>query len=349
MTSNRQLTGEPVSNDDLLRFVDGALDDECRVRVLTYLAAHPAAVERVEAYLHQNAQLRQLREHLPMADSHAFAPALQGELAQQLRQRPQRTNWRGWRGWAVAASLVLVVAGGSLTGAVKGMRTPEPVTTASSVAAPSLPQAVFLFDQPELVAATTPSSEPGTADNNAFDWLAGHITEFSLQAPSMDRIGLELVSSETFERHGIPAIRIVYRDAADNAVLLYAGVGKPDANHAFWLMREGHLSLQWRRGPMVFALVAPTDSPQLSDIVELVGAAVAQIPLPQEDVEASTAPAQPLDSGPVQSIAAPVEAPASPAAPVAAAPAPAAPAADVETINPDTLPDAAAANDPEPL
>ena len=151
------------------------------------------------------------------------------------------------------------------------------------------------------------------------------------------------------ERHGIPAIRIVYRDAADNSVLLYAGVGKPDANHAFWLMREGHLSLQWRRGPMVFALVAPTDSPQLSDIVELVGAAVAQIPMPQEDVEASTPPAQPPDSGPVQSIAAPVEAPATPAAPVAAAPAPAAPAADVETINPETLPDAAAANDPEPL
>jgi hypothetical protein len=100
---------------------------------------------------------------------------------------------------------------------------------------------------------------------------------------------------------------------------------------------------------MVFALVAPTDSPQLSYIVELVGAAVAQIPMPQEEVEASTSPAPPLESGPVQSIAAPVETPAAPAAPVAAAPAPAAPAADVETINPETLPDAAAANDPEPL
>lgn len=342
MTSKPHPTGDPVSNDDLLRFVDGALDDDARVRVLTYLAARPAAVERVEAYLHQNAQLRQLREHLPMTDSRAFAPDLQAELAERLRQRPHRTNWRGW---AVAASLVLIVAGGSLTGAVKGTRTPDPaVTAAASVAAPSLPEALFPFGQPELALATVPTSELGAADNNAFDWLAGHVTEFSLQAPSMDRIGLELVNSETFERHGVPAIRIVYRDAASNSVLLYAGVGKPDANHAFWLMREGHLSLQWRRGPMVFALVAPTDSPQLSDIVELVGAAVAQIPLAEEAVVAPLA--KPLDSGAVQSIAAPAEAPATPSAP---APAPAAPAADVQTINPETLPDAAAANDPEPL
>mgnify|MGYP006902059506 CR=1 FL=1 len=341
MTSEPHPTGEPVSNDDLLRFVDGALDDDCRVRVLTYLAARPAEVERVESYLHQNAQLRRLREHLPMTDSRAFAPHLQAELAERLCQRPHRTNWRGW---AVAASLVLLVAGGSLTGALKSTRAPDPaVTAAAGVAEPSLPQAVFLFEQPELASASAPSREPGSADNNAFDWLAGHITDFSLQAPSMDRIGLELVSSDTFERHGIPAIRIVYRDAAENAVLLYAGVGKPDANHAFWLMREGHLSLQWRRGPMVFALVAPTDSPQLSDIVELVGAAVAQIPLPQEDAAPA---AEPLDSGAVQSIAAPVEAPATPSA---AAPAPAAPTDDVETISPETLPDAAAANDPEPL
>jgi anti-sigma factor RsiW len=346
MTNNRYRIPESVSNDDLLGFVDGALDDDGRVRVLTYLAAHPAAVERVEAYLHQNAQLRQLREHLPMADSHAFAPDLQAELAERLRRRPHRAKWRGW---AVAASLVLVIAGGSLTGALKGTRAPDPVTASASVGAPSQPQAVFLFEQPELVSTSAPSSELGAADNNAFDWLAGHITDFSLQPPSMDRIGLELVNSETFERQGIPAIRIVYRDAEGNAVLLYAGVGKPDANHAFWLMSEGHLSLQWRRGPMVFALVAPTGSPQLSDIVELVGAAVAQIPLPQEDVAKAAPPAKPLDSGPVQSIAVPVEAPAAPAAPVAAAPAPEAPAADVETINPEMLPDAEAANDPEPL
>lgn len=57
-----------IDNDDLLRFADGALDDSGRVRVLTHLASRPAAVERVEAYLEQNARLRDLRQHLPMGD-----------------------------------------------------------------------------------------------------------------------------------------------------------------------------------------------------------------------------------------------------------------------------------------
>ncbi len=346
MTNNRHLNHESVSNDDLLRFVDGALDDDGRVRVLTYLAARPATVERVEAYLHQNAQLRQLREHMPMADSRSFAPSLQAAIVEQLSRRRHRTNWRGW---AVAASLALVFGGGALGGALKTAWTPDPQTMAANSPAPSSPEAVFLFDQPELVSTTTSASEAGSAGGGAFDWLAGHVTDFSLQAPSLDRIGLELVSSETFERSGVPAIRIVYRDAAGNAVLLYAGVGKPDANHAFWLMREGHLSLQWRHGPMVFALVAPTGSPQLSDIVELVGAAVARIPVPEETQAASALPAKPLDSGPVQSIAVPVDGPATPVTPVIVAPTPADPAADVETINPETLPDASAANDPKPL
>ena len=293
-----------VSNDELLRFVDGALDDDGRVRVLTRLAGRPATVERVEAYLHQNARLRSLREHLPLDDSADFAAPLQAALVASLRQRHARRNWQRF---GAAAALALAVAAGAIGLAVDPWRSPSPAPDKS---ASTVAQAYFLFDKPELgslapaVAETAP-----TADDTALQWLAAQLSDFSISSPDFARIGLELVGGETLERQGKPAIRLVYRDQAAKPVVFDVGIGKPDADHAFWLAREGYVSLQWRRGPMVFAVVAPTDSPQLSQVVDIVGSAVARLPAP----DAVQAPAQPentnaaaAESGPVQAIAAPL-------------------------------------------
>lgn len=338
-----------VSNDDLLRFVDGALDDDGRVRVLTHLATRPAAVERVEAYLHQNARLRTLGEHLPLTDSAAFEAPLQAALVARLcRDRKRRT----WKNWGAAAAVALLVAGGAIGLQPWQSRTP---TTGEAPMSAAMPQAFFLFEKPELTALTPvaaasdaraaaeamPTTSP--VDDAAFDWLAGQISDFSVKAPDFARIGLELVGGETLERHGTPAIRLVYQDEAAKPVLLYVGIGKPDADHAFWLVREGYVSLQWRRGPMVFAIVAPTDSPQLSHVVDLVGAAVARLPAPErtEPTEAVTqGDAAATESGPVQAIAVPVTPPA---------PTSAQPAEPSNRPPAEILPEATDTNQPEPL
>lgn len=325
-----------VSNDDLLRFVDGVLDDDGRVRVLTRLAGRPAAVEQVEAYLDQNARLRSLREHLPLADSADFAAPLQAALVTSLRRRHTR---RRWQRWGAAAALALAVAGGTIGLALEPWRATSSGPTASAV-----PQAFFLFDKPEL-ASLVPAeaaTEPA-ADHAAFDWLAGKLSDFSLQAPDFAQVGLELVAGETLERQGTPAIRLIYRDAAANPVLFHVGIGKPDADHAFWLVREGYVSLQWRRGPMVFAIVAPTDSPQLSQVVRIVGAAVARLPAPESGRTPETTPkadAAAVESGPVKAIAVPIE---------PAAPGKAESGETQHRPKTDPLPEAVDDNRPEPL
>jgi len=329
-----------VSNDDLLRFVDGALDDDGRVRVLTRLAARPAAVERVEAYLHQNARLRRLREHLPLADSADFAAPLQAALVASLRRHRAR---RQWRRWGAAAALALAVAGGAIGLALEPWRAGSPAIGVGPTAS-AAPQAFFLFEKPELatLVPAVAETEPA-ADHAAFDWLAGKLSDFSLEAPDFAQIGLELVAGETLERQGTPAIRLIYRDAAANPVLFHIGIGKPDADHAFWLVREGYVSLQWRRGPMVFAIVAPTDSPQLSQVVRIVGAAVARLPAPESGrapEKASEADAAAVESGPVKAIAVPIE----PAAPGTAQPAETQHRPKTEPL-PETVDD----NRPEPL
>ncbi len=345
-----------VSNDELLRFVDGALDDDGRVRVLTHLATRPAAVERVEAYLHQNARLRSLRDHLPLADSAGFAAPLQAAIAARLgRQRARRR----WQRWGTAAAVALLVTGGALGLALDLWHEPErQASNAPSLAV--VPQAYFLFDKPELAAfypeatatsasvdaAAEAAAEPAprqSVDGAAFDWLAGQVSEFSISAPDFDRIGLTLAGGETLERQGSPAIRLIYRDQAENPVLLHIGVGKPDVDHAFWLVREGYVSLQWRRGPMVFAIVAPTDSPQLSQVVDIVGAAIARLPAPERSETGETtsreSAARAIESGPLQAIAVPP-----PPAPAAADP-----SEPTDRAAAEALPEAKDENEPEPL
>jgi anti-sigma factor RsiW len=309
--------------------------------VLTHLAGRPAAVERVEAYLHQNARLRSLREHLPGADSADFAAPLQAALVASLRRRRARDHWRHR---AVAAAVALVMVGGTFAVTLAPGRDPSPATGGATQTASAVPEAYFLFDKPELAAlAPTVAASDTAPDHAAFEWLAGKLSEFSLQAPDFAQIGLELVGGETMERHGMPAIRLIYRDEAANPVVFHVGIGKPDADHAFWLVREGFVSLQWRRGPMVFVIVAPADSPQLSQVVGIVGAAVARLPADEPGAEPETpadSDSAAAESGPVQAIAAPME-------PTAVAPGP---SADTETHAPADPPlEAADENEPEPL
>ncbi len=351
-TTPRPGTSAAVSNDELLRFVDGALDDTGRVRVLTHLAAHPAAVGRVEAYLHQNARLRALREHLPLTDSRDFAAPLQAAIVARLTRHRRH---HGWRRAAVAAAVAAVVLGGAA-----GLALPHfgaGSKSSPSDAATASMQAYFLFGGPDAGALIEPVAEAEGAsaiDLAAFAWLAERSADVAITPPDLDQLGLQLVDGNVLDQQGSPAIRTVYQDAAGKPVVLFAGIGKPDVRHAFWLEREGYVSLQWRRGPMIFALVAPTDSPQLSAMVELVGAAVARVPLPDASATSGTPPAaepQPVatdtvapaaESSPVQSIAAPLAPPAQPAPAPVVEP-------DSDTIHPDDLLKNAESNKPEPL
>lgn len=317
MTRFRPSTPNVIDHEELLHFVDGALDDDGRVRVLTHLAAHPDAVERVEAYLQQNARLRALRDSLTLPDSHSFAAPLQAALAARLAEHPSNDrSGRSWRRYGIAAAVALVVAAG-VAGFLRDVHLTSSLRTGTTTAASSpVVQPYFPFDKAELATASIEeavAAEP--LDDDVFDWLAGHVGDFSLSPPDLDTIGLELVGGETLDDKQTPAIRILYRDAAGSPVVLYAGIGQADAEHAFWLVREGYLSLQWRRGPMIFAVVAATDSPQLSAIVELVGAAVARMP-PPEQIEQTQSPAEPPvmsgaieQTGPLQAIAVPLARP----------------------------------------
>ncbi len=355
MTQDDLRVDDALNNDRLLRFVDGALDDDQRVQVLTALSAQPEKVLRVEAYLHQNARLRALRQHLPMLDSRSFAMELQGEIASRLVGR--QTRIAAFRYAAAAAVALVVLAGGA---AVTLDRLAGRATSLADQVSTAAPEIYFPFGTTQLAASepaglvvqTGGAEAPAPAHDASITWLAGQVPGLSLRVPELDGIGLHLVRGETLETSRAPAIRLIYADEVGSTVTLYAGIARSNADHVFRLVPEGHLSLQWRRGPMIFALVAPTDSPQLSAIVELVGKGVAQIP-PREagaPVPATVPAATATEGGPIQAIAVPAARPSAEALPT---PAPAAATAATTTgdgvIAPPALPAKGPANEPKPL
>ncbi|MEZ5905031.1 MAG: hypothetical protein R3C69_08005 [Geminicoccaceae bacterium] len=295
MTQDQMRVDDALDNDRLLRFVDGALDDDQRVQVLTALSSRPETVAKVEAYLHQNARLRALGQHLPMHDSRTFRADLQGEIVRRLAGR--RTRATAFRYAAAAAVALTVLAGG--TALTLDRLTGSGTSLASR--ASSAPEIYFPFGTTQL-AASEPSGTAAPSDATPTDlasitWLAGQVPGLSLSAPELDGIGLHLVRGETLDTNRAPAIRLIYADevsATGRALCRRRPLERRPRVPS--RAQEGHLSLQWRRRPMIFALVAPTDSPQLSAIVELVGKGVAQAQ-PREATEPAPA-AAPADGGP---------------------------------------------------
>jgi len=280
MTRHPEEAPEPVAEDDLLRFIDGELDASRRAAVLAYLAARPDEAARVEAYLHQNANLRLLAREVEFGDD-PF-PALTARLTGKLRRRT------AIRRAAAAAAAIVIVSGlgfGGLWMASPGM------DTASDEVADNAPgRAHFPFE------ASVAGADPGETDaagDELIGWLGGKLNDHSLSKPELDSIGLRLRGGSIISRADTPVIRLVYEDQATKPTFLYAGVVTSHSDLVFNQVPEGHLSLHWRRGPLLFALVAPNDSPKLMKMVELVSDGVARR---ARTDSASSAEARPRDT-----------------------------------------------------
>ena len=313
----------PVIDADLMAFVDGVLDEDRRVPVLDHIAANRDAAERVEAYLHQNANLRLLGQAFDLSDERVFCPRLQADLVQALQQ-PARDvqgalpwRWGARPVWAAAAALALVVGLGAVVGprllpsngpdvvalaperliAPDAAPTPERLTAPDASADALLPATLHApspapavdSDLPLVLFDGTPESLSGTGEDASVKWLRERLGTHSFIRPDLGQIGLVFEGSHVFSASQIPAISLDYEDATGRPLRLYVGMldGAGGSGHVLRLVPEDQVSMTWRDGPLVFALVAPQDTPELLDVLQTVRAAL----LPRA-VQAGTAPVE---------------------------------------------------------
>lgn len=276
--------------DALHRFIDGMLDENDKLDMLDFLTEHEDEAARVESYHHQNNMLRALRRGLDVGDSDHFCPELQAKIVRELNRPP---IWRHPIVASLAASVALVAVVGTLylgfdqrpiTKSDAGMKSEigdesVEVAEASEVDDPAMMPVVeqtlpadnvyFPFSVGRL------ASSPDTIiPERPIEWFNDRMAGHSIRQPDLSVHGLDLVGVNVLSEKPTPALHLSYRDETGELVELFAGINSSEMSVAFRLVAEGHISLHWRLGDLLFALVAPSGSPQLTNIVATVSAAV---------------------------------------------------------------------------
>jgi anti-sigma factor RsiW len=269
-----------LGDADLHAFVDGELDGRRYREIVALLANDQMAAERVNGYLRQQGELAALREQLagiePMQDD------LTTELTRQLAAtvRHQRRVRLGAIGSALAATV--------LVGMV-GMWGPDPSVVAERLAfsrqvAEAGPQMLFGRDPLNGAAqlATATAGEPSLK-------LDQQLAAYSIRRPDLAAHGLRFVGGDALNGGEAPSVRLVYADDDDRRVFLFVGAVGSGADVALTVVPEGHISLNWRRGPLVFALIGPKDSDQLLEVMAATSELLAIPPADTGDAPAITA------------------------------------------------------------
>lgn len=310
-----------VDEGELHALVDGCLGSDRRGAVLAHLLVEAADRERVEAYRRQLHGLTRIRQGLDRY-AEGFAPELQRALADTVRRVRRRQLLLRGAGALVAASLLLAAGLGAVS---VWWQAPEPVATI--VYEPELPVPEFPFGGSTSRFA---EARPEGDRERSLAWLAGHLRDQPLELPDLRGLGLVPVGGEVLDGGSAPAVRLAWSNGHGGLVDLYVGVVSSDAAQAFTMADEGRVSLHWRRGRLVFALVGPAESPDLLHVMHAfihdIGRAPEAVPLP------SPRPAS-EEPRPIRAVVEPVERPVPVVPELAVPPAPArdAPATKADT------------------
>ena len=252
----------PVTDHDLHAFVDGEVDGRRYRRIVAHLAADPQAAERVNGFLRQHGELALLRDQL--ADVDPLGDRVTAELTRELAgaMRHQSRVRLGATGVGLAAAVLVGLF--SLWG-------PDPSQVAERLSwsrhiADAGPQVLFGRD-PFSGAAQLTATESSDAPLKLDEQLAA----YSIRRPDLAAHGLRFVGGDSLQGGETPSIRLVYEDKAKRRVFLFVGAVGSEADVALTLVPEGHVSLNWRRGPLVFALIGPKESEQLLDVMAATG------------------------------------------------------------------------------
>ncbi len=248
-----------VTEEDLQAFVDGRLSPRRRDEICAYLDRHPEHAIRVADYIAQREALERLHRAIALEEDTArFHPELLRAVERRLA-RARRTR----RLAAASLALVLLAAGA-------GWQWMGSFGTGTPSQRMTLAESEIVFDP---AFAPEPQDTP-PAEVDSVVWLDRHLSGQRLRRPELEELGLRFVGGVIVKRSRTPAIRLLYADEQGKKIYIFVGLLVSEQERVFGLVPRDYVSLQWRKGPVVFALMAPSDSPQLVDVMEAVSASV---------------------------------------------------------------------------
>lgn len=201
--TGRQHIPPPVGEDDVQAYIDGRLDGPREADVKSWLAAHPAQAEAVDAHRRILASLR--------VEADALLEPIPADLrVRELRERKQgRTRTR--MPYA-AAAVVLLAIGGASGWAIRSSF--EPLSTAGTMADATAAWRIFAND------AVQPVELPADKRVQLAAWVGSHIGR-AIDIPDLSGAGLRFLGGRLLSADAGPAGMFLYEDSGKRRFIFY--------------------------------------------------------------------------------------------------------------------------------
>jgi anti-sigma factor RsiW len=247
------MTAKPttVTDAELHAYVDGQLAATRVAEVEAWLAEHPDAAARAQAYRTQNAALQAL-----------FDPVLDEPLPARLTAPLSRSPLhRGVR--AIAATAAWLTIGGLLGYALHGWQNP-PVEMAQMAERAAVAHVVYAAEVLHPVEVTIEQ------ESHLVQWLSKRLGR-ELHTPDFSGFGYQLIGGRLLPGDKGPAAQFMYQNPHGARLTLYVSVpGKDTPPSAFRYEEEdGTHVLYWVDRDLGFALAGEPERARLLDLAHV--------------------------------------------------------------------------------
>ncbi|WP_042442845.1 anti-sigma factor family protein [Azospirillum sp. B510] len=267
-------TRNPVTEAELHAWLDGELPEERLADVELHLAGNPEVARRFDRYRAQRSLLGQsfgalIDQPLPERLTPPFLARDPLEWGERADRAPRGWGRGVWWGTAIAASLLMFVAGGTggwllrdrMAGPGWAGRGGEPLTAdfiADAVAA----HRVFSVEVRHPV-------EIGVDEEaHLVNWLSKRLGK-SMRCPRVTKGGYQLIGGRLLADSAGPVAMYMYEDAAGRRITLYIRPSPNTSGSAFRFAQDGGVrALYWQDNGLALAVAGEADRDTLSGIAE---------------------------------------------------------------------------------
>jgi anti-sigma factor RsiW len=251
----------PVPEEDLHAYVDGALAPERRAAVEEWLAMHPETAATVAQWRAQNDAILRSFGSVAAArderdDDMVAAAATRAAAAPRKRLA-----------WPVAAAFALFFAAGVGTGALLTASLSGGVPVAEFASLPRASKANYLIYASEV---RHPVEVTANEEEHLVTWLGNRIGK-SLTAPDLGAEGFQLVGGRLVPFAEKPGAMLMYEDAAGERVTVLIGTNPDHTGTGFrFAQGDGVSTFYWTDGGFGYAMSGAVDRETLLGLARVI-------------------------------------------------------------------------------